>query len=472
MTTVENFKSKYPTVVPLLVILGVGLALRLAIFVNTADTELRIVDEQHYHRIATNLIEGHGFAKAPGEPTSMRPPLYPFLVRVLWGASGDDARSLQLVRLFQIFLSLANVVLVYRLGLLVYDQRVASIAAGLLCFYPSLVGFNYLLLTEVLFTFLITASAYCYARLVPAGRLRWAFVTGLVLGLAALTRSIAWPFAVMLCPFLLLGLKGQLIRRVSAVAVLVLGFAIVVSPWSIRNTKLQGEFALVDTMGGFNLYMGNYEFTPLNRAWAAIGIRGDKSWSAQLFGDSTLPLALTDGEKEKVARKEAVEFIKQNPLLTLHRSLVKFLNFWGLERSLIAGWKRGNYEPPGWFIGIASILIVVSFPFVLVLGTIALFASKQPDWRNRAYFVLLACVLSGIHSLIFGHPRYHLPLIPLLCLFAALGIEQWRQLGSSFFLRTRVLLPVGILFFVFLGWARDVLIVDSTRIRDLLSVLS
>src|SRR3546814_1865672 len=44
---------------------------------------LKIVDEQHYHELATHLARGDGFAMNTG-PTSMRPPLYPFFVAATW----------------------------------------------------------------------------------------------------------------------------------------------------------------------------------------------------------------------------------------------------------------------------------------------------------------------------------------------------------------------------------------------------
>ena len=35
---------------------------------------------------------------------------------------------------------------------------------------------------------------------------------------------------------------------------------------------------IVDTMGGMNLRMGNYEYTPDDRMWDAVSLQGEKSW--------------------------------------------------------------------------------------------------------------------------------------------------------------------------------------------------
>ena len=58
------------------VILLAALGLRLIVLAMTTNLGLQIVDEQHYHVLATSLVEGRGFASASG-PTSLRPPAYP-----------------------------------------------------------------------------------------------------------------------------------------------------------------------------------------------------------------------------------------------------------------------------------------------------------------------------------------------------------------------------------------------------------
>ena len=111
----------------LLSVLGFGLLIRLVLLYATGNTGLMIVDEQHYHMLALNLLRGHGFAWEPGHLTSIRPPLYPAFVALIWKMTGTE--SVLAIRMAQVFLALANVYLVYRLGLLLFDRRVALLAA-------------------------------------------------------------------------------------------------------------------------------------------------------------------------------------------------------------------------------------------------------------------------------------------------------------------------------------------------------
>lgn len=145
----------------LLALLAVGLLARLAALACTSDLGIRIVDEAHYHTLATSLVEGRGFAFENG-PTSIRPPLYPAFVAAVWAVTGT--RSLQAVRAVQIGLALMTTLLVFGLGRDLFGQQAGLAAATLACFYPSLLVSNYLLLTEVLFATLVAAATWAIVR--------------------------------------------------------------------------------------------------------------------------------------------------------------------------------------------------------------------------------------------------------------------------------------------------------------------
>ena len=133
----------------------IGLVVRLVILWHTSTLSTQIVDEQQYRQIADNLLAGNGFAWGPGELTSIRPPLYPALLAGVWRVTGAD--NLQAIRILQILLGLATSGLVYLLGARLYSPRVGRYAAAICWLYPSFVFFDFLILTETLFTFLLVA---------------------------------------------------------------------------------------------------------------------------------------------------------------------------------------------------------------------------------------------------------------------------------------------------------------------------
>lgn len=394
---------------------AVGLAVRVAILANTGGLATNIVDEQQYGQIAANILAGHGFAWAPGALTSIRPPLYPGLLAGIWAIF---PASLQAVRIFQILLSLATACLVYALGSRIYGPKAGAWAAAACWLYPSFIFFDFLILTETLFTFLLVAFILLAIVTVQTPRAWAALACGLVLGLAALTRSILWPLPLVLCPLLAVLIRAPLARRLALPCLLLAGYSLVVMPWAVRNTTLQGVMTIVDTMGGMNLRMGNYEFTPEDRMWDAVSLSGEQSWVHGLSLD--LPgQSITEGQKEKWAQRKAIAYMRANPGVTFRRAFIKFADFWGLEREFMAGVQQGLYAPPRWFALIASLAIVLAYVIVVVAAAAGVWLAAPEDWRLHVVLLLPVFVIMGAHTIVFGHSRYHLPLVPILAVYAA-----------------------------------------------------
>jgi 4-amino-4-deoxy-L-arabinose transferase-like glycosyltransferase len=447
-----------------LVVLGVGLALRLVFLAGTTSTGLEIVDEQHYAQLARSLVAGHGFAFAPGQPTSIRPPLYPVFVAGVWALSGTD--SLQAVRACQIGLSVLTALLLYWLARRLFDARVALLAGAGVLLYPSLVVYDYLLLSEVLFTLLLTAFVALCVRSLETGRPSWAVAAGAALGLAALTRSILWLFPLMAGPLVYCVVEGRRSRRLAVAAGLLLGYAAVVTPWAIRNTRLQGTFTVVDTMGGLNLRMGNYEHTPLDRPWDAVSLTGEKSWAHELRQEHPDVSTWSEGRKEKWATRKALGYMAAHPGVTLKRAVIKWADFWGIEREYIAALQHGLYRPPAWFRWSATFAIAGAYVVLVVLASLGVFLAPPGDRRVQWLFLMLIGFVSGLHAIVFGHSRYHVPLVPLLLLYASAAAARrtWGRLGRLPIAAGPVL-AVGMFMAI---WAREMFVRDAGRIAELL----
>jgi 4-amino-4-deoxy-L-arabinose transferase-like glycosyltransferase len=405
-----------------------GLAVRGVILANTGALGTPIVDEQHYSLIAQNIAAGHGFAWSPAEPTSIRPPLYPGLLAAVWTLTPNN---LQAIRVLQILLTLGTAVLVYILGSRVYNPMVGAWAAAATWLYPSLIFANFLILTETLFTFLLVAFVLLAVLLVQTPRASAALACGITLGLAALTRSILWPLPLLLCPLLTGLIRGPLARRVLLPALVFAGYAVVVAPWAARNTRLQRVFTVVDTMGGINLRMGNYEYTPDDRMWDAVSLGGDKSWVHGLSSD--LPgHSVTEGQKEKWAQRKAIAYMRAHPGVTLRRAAIKFADFWGLDREFVAGVQSGFYSPPAWFQLFGTAAILLSYVVVAAAAAAGIWIAAPEDRRLHAILLLPILLIMGGHTIVFGHSRYHLPLVPLLAVYGGAAVVATRARAPRF----------------------------------------
>jgi 4-amino-4-deoxy-L-arabinose transferase-like glycosyltransferase len=450
----------------LLAVLGAALILRAAVALSSAGLPALIEDEQHYVALAANVHAGHGFGWSPEWPTSIRPPLYPLFIATIWTLAGDN--SPDLVRWAQIPVALAGIVLLYQIGCRWFGQRPALVAAAALAVYPSLLFSGATLLTEVLFTTLVLLFVRCFLVLTERTSPLVAATAGVALGVAALTRSILWPFIVVAVALLWFLSPGNRWRRAAAVAALALGYAAVVGPWAARNTALQGTPTVVDTMGGLNLMMGNYAHTPEDRMWDAVAMTGDRAWSATLPPVAPDGARWTEGTKEKWAQRQALAYMRANPATTLKRSLLKFGDFWGLERDFIAGVQRGYYDPPRWFSGAAGVTTVAAYVATSMLALVGIFLAA-PAWRVHVVLLGLVLFMSGVHSVVFGHSRYHLPLVPILLLYAAAAVTAVtaRQLLA----RTPASVAAVAMVLGLLGvWSYQLVVRDWDRIAGLLAL--
>ena len=448
----------------LLAMLLVALVIRLALLASSTTMPLQIVDEQHYAQLASNLLHLQQFAFTPGDLTSMRPPLYPAFVAALWKVAGSE--DPQVVRAVQVVLGLLLVVGTYVLTLRLYSRRPAIIAAAIIAFYPSFLYAGVLVLTELLFTVFVLAFALLFLAVIERPRGGVAVAMGALLGMAALTRSVLWPFPVVLLPLLVLAVRASMRTRLVMAACCLLGFALVVGPWAVRNTRLQQTLVIVDTMGGMNLRMGNYEHTPEDRIWDAVALAGEKSWSYELRNVPNV-LDWTVGQKEKWAQRAAIAYMVDHPWITLRRSIIKFADFWGLEREMVAAFKAGLYNPPRWFALLAMVTVVVTYPLIVLSAAIGIWRAAPAE--RRAHWLMLAviCFVMAVHTIVYGHSRYHLPLVPFLAIYAAAAWTQvsWRGLFVSPRLAAA---PVAMMAVLVAVWSHEVFFRDAARIRALL----
>jgi 4-amino-4-deoxy-L-arabinose transferase-like glycosyltransferase len=448
----------------LALVLAIGLTLRLTVaaWLWLYAPRLDVWDESDYDTLAINLAQHADFAYEPGQPTSLRPPLYPAIVAAVYLVAGEH--NYTAVRVLQAAVGTLTAWIVFALARGLYDERTGIVAAAICVCYPSLVAATGVILTETLFTFFLCAACLLLQQCLSRDRL-WRFAAlGAVLALGALTRSILWLFPPVLLLFLLAFDPNRYFgRRLLHATIAVVAFAVVIAPWAYRNTKLQQTFTAVDVMGGRNFMMGNYEFTPIDRPWDAISITGDNAWHAVLRAHTPEAKGATQGQLDKLALKYGLQYVWQHPEQSLARDVAKFFHFWQLERELVAGLSLGYWGglPKPWVLALAA-AIVGSYVSVLSAGILGWALRPPKQWRMHLFLLLIVAFVCGIHTLVFAHSRYHLPLMPLLGIYAAAAwtarrtlLTQWRR--PAFWLAGTLCLVLA------LSWWRE-LPIDIARL--------
>jgi 4-amino-4-deoxy-L-arabinose transferase-like glycosyltransferase len=418
-------------------ILAAALVIRLSVFVIGLDKGLFYPDEFEYVELAKNLAEGHGFSYK-GQLTSFRPPGYAFLISAMFRLF--DTTSPIPVRALQILFSVITVYVVYRLGRDGWGERLGLWAAGIFAFYPSLIGFNNMLLTEPSFMLCVSLACWTMMRYLQAPHVGWIVGMGVSLGLGALIRDTLFYAAPITTAFLLIHAFKNRRYPLRHVAAFVGGFAIVILPWIVRNTQLQGQFTLISTVGGINLYMCNNEETPMIHTgyvffeWAVFQKEG-------YYYDHLFPelAGTSEAVKQSVAMRKSLEYMWNNPGTTALRTLSRLVDFWGQERLVINQVMASYYGNVSGITIFAMILAVfASYSAVAVSAGFGYFFT-----RLRAFDIwglLFIAYYTGMHALVQGHPRYHIPLLPFLAVMAARAFlirneiyanrRSWRFVGA------------------------------------------
>lgn len=416
-----------------LVLILLALIIRIALLFYTQNNPLFYPDEKEYVSYAKNISEGKGFTYN-GKPTSLRPPLYPFFLAGLRILSGSEL--ILVTRIVQTLINLLTALLVYQIGKKVFNQRIARIGVIMFLFFPPLVGYNLILLSETVFIFFFVFAAYFFTGFLSSQRIKLLIFTGIIMGLAALTRDVTSYFVVLILIFLWFYLKMYWKKRLVYLIAFFLAFWMVIMPWAIRNTIVQGKFVMVSTLGSLVMYWSNKADTPLlnpTTIWQKQKINADIYYYDYAFQDTN---AKTEVEKQQLAFKESIKFILHNPVLTIYRSLFRTMYFLGFERLVINQLLRGWYGSLSIGLILVVIAIIVSYYlFIAITSFYGMFFSESTAFK---IFVIGWSVFNILmHALVYGHPRYHLAMIPFFCIygaFATLSAKMvWQQRKSRKF---------------------------------------
>jgi 4-amino-4-deoxy-L-arabinose transferase-like glycosyltransferase len=236
-----------------ILLLGLGLRADYA-----WDGRAPVYDAAGYATIAANLEHGEGFSLGPDatQPASNYSPGLPLLTGGIYKlAGGVHERTARLV--LALIGSLA-VLFTYLIGRRLSGPLAGLVGAGVVAIYPALLEYQGMFMSEPLAASLLSGAVLAMLWADRPGIRRW-LVPGLLLGALALTRpeylAISFPIAVVVLARH--GWDGWREGLVQALVLLV-GLALVVAPWTVRNEIALDKFVPISTGGGQVLFSGSY----------------------------------------------------------------------------------------------------------------------------------------------------------------------------------------------------------------------
>jgi hypothetical protein len=105
----------------------------------------------------------------------------------------------------------------------------------------------------------------------------------------------------------------------------------------------------------------------------------------------------------------------------------------------------------------------------MLLGLAGALTVPATDRRAKLLALLSVSFVCALHSIVFGHSRYHLPLMPLVSIFAAAAIVHTRWAAVP---RRGRLFLCGLLFVFMAIWVRELAVRDAGKIATLLGRLT
>lgn len=343
--------------------------------------------------------------------TAYWPPGYPYFLSRLYLLFGDYPIVAASANLF---LGLTIPLLTYLIVRKIWTEAIGRWTMLILVLFPSQIFFTNLLASEMLFTPLLLSMILIVVSFDEKIKQHYLylFAAGILLGLAALTRSIA-KFYIVLPSLSLLLYSRKYLQSVIILLLLTIGFSLPVVPWMIRNNTAVGA-ATINTNTGINLFMGNQPSSGM----------GYNAPLAEEFD-------VNDPSKEvwidSVTWARSIDYIKAEPLAFVKRGILKLSFFYATDVDAFevgiknaAESDRFNYSLLLSFLAQSYWLIAC---FLALLGLVMHFA-READLRTFGGWLLLLTITywSAIHFVFYGNGRYHFPIVPMIAAFAALFI--------------------------------------------------
>ena len=402
-----------------------GVALRL--IVHGATSPVGVTgDESYYFQTATSIAAGQGHRSPEDGSRASWPPGYPAFLSVFidMDEPGLEAGSL-LFRLLAIQCLVGGVLvaLTAYLGRALFDARTGFLAACLCAAYPTLVAFSHYVFSETLFAVLLTAALWGVVAWPTRRSALFAAGVGVLFGIAALTREIALPVAAA-CGLWWIRVSAPPLRRKASVqaAVMLACALLLIAPWSARNYAIFGRVVLVSSAGWLNVRSGN---TLAGESW----LHPD---GPALEGFRTSYFAIEDEiERADYARSQALALIvAEQPSWIFKKAVRTIAGFFTPDSYLLKKISRGAYGPAD-LVWVRSVLVLsaLAFSLIFLCAVPGVFAATAGG-RRLLVGLLLSAVL-GVHLLANVAPRYRLPFMPLMIIFAASAIVRGPALWND-----------------------------------------
>jgi len=448
----------YQNIKPIVRILVIALLLRLSFFLLVhpwslpIEQQLTFNDSPLYHQLASTLLDHHRFASsATANPDALRTPAYPLFVAGIYALWGKVPWAVFVV---QILLDCLSCYLIFLTLRRLLSQRIAHIAAFFYAIDPFLILYASTFLTETLFLFVLAVALYAYGSILFHGQstnMLWRYgLLGLTIGAATLVRPIALYIPIILVAFTLATHRKKLVSALANSAILVIAFAVIVSPWMIRNYVTFGRASLscIDSWTLLPWNVGVVEapkrHQDLETTQSELLAEADSLMSA----DGLQPENLNPMQKAEYWRRLAFRYILHDPIryaiAHVKGTIFIFANLGTSDFAHVLHLPSHKVDTPTNFFTMLREFFARKSPTEILIGGmiapfllityLALILGLFVAWRRFDRTFLAFCLLMALYFIMvpgtIGIVRYKLPALPFFLGFVGIGIahllDRWK----------------------------------------------
>lgn len=382
------------------------------------------IDNSWRYRMVYYFVESEIHDAAPDgyRETTLKPPVYPFIVVALFSVFGAS-HFLPLLILNAI---LAGATAHYLFQLLrTQSETAALIGASVFAVYPPFVYHSATTPESTwLVVFLLVLFIARIRQLVTAGSGANGFITGLVGGLLVMTHPVYLASVGAAGCVAVVAARGFTARCLRPIAYFLVGVSLCVAPWLLRNYLIFDDVLI---KGGVGHALLKARYTSGDALWLpaadilkveAAGRHLNEAQEDELLKSVVVPAAIRD-------KREFAKTVGQN-----------FAHLWvephDYEGNTSLAYLVGRKVP------YLTLLVIAGVPLLLGLGRLV--ASPLQQFRHNSIeaTAIVFIVWDTIAFSIFGawNIRYHFPIEALMIPFFATGCLAmrgfvWRNLGRS-----------------------------------------
>lgn len=436
----------------LAVVILIAILLRVATAFYLGDQVVELPgtqDQISYDHLAQRVLAGYGFSFAEGwwpatpagEPTAHWSYLYTLYLVAVYGLVGHHPLAARLIQ--AILAGFLMPWLVYRLGRRYFSPQVGLVAAGVMALYLYFIYYAAALMTESFYIVGILWVLDLAGQLGQTNKAQYSkskiriFLFGLALALTILLRQVflliipilfAWLLwqsyrqasaertsqdnendipnggaSALIHSFVANIRTGSVVRMLGVILAATLILILAITPWTIRNYRVFGQFVLLNTNAGFAFFWGNHPIHGYN----FISIMSPAQYGSLIPAELK---TLNEAELDRALLKRGLTFVKEDPIryLILSVSRLKdFFKFWpSAESGLISNLSR-----------------VFSFGLLLPFMVYGLIVGwRRTISSQEGLLYLFVGAYTAIHLLSWALIRYRLPVDAILLIFVGVAL--------------------------------------------------